>query len=194
MEVVDKMERFTVDICTQLGILQRKLFDKLTSMQENIKEFKSQNDACEAAITAEGKAVRELVEAKGNALQELVEANAKKVILAIREGFEQKQQDVAWYKTVMKTLFWLLWTGVIMVNFFVLGFFLAVVIQQGPVDPSDQQGPVDPSDQALRELVRSFRLLGVKMAPGVKSVAIFMHNMGVFKCLAIIADIMIDHE
>jgi len=86
------------------------------------------------------------------------------------------------------------WTLFIMVNYFVLGFFLAVVIQQGPVDPSDQQGPVDPSEQALRELVRSFHLLGVKMAPGVKSVAIFMHDVGIFKVLAFIVDIMIHHE
>jgi hypothetical protein len=162
---------------------------------------KAEGMAVQELVKAQGMAVKELVEAKGSALQDLVEAKVLTVndkidlvMLAIRAGFEQKQQDVACYKTVINTLFWLLWTGGIMVTYFVLGFYLAVVIQQGPVDPSDQQGPVDPVDQALRELVRSFNLLGVKMAPGVKSVAIFMHDIGVFKVLAFIADIMIHHE
>jgi hypothetical protein len=162
---------------------------------------KAEGMAVQELVKAQGMAVKELVEAQGSALQDLVEAKVLTVdgkidlvMLAIRAGFEQKQQDLAWYKTVMKTLFWLLWTGVIMVTFFMLGFFLAVVIQQGPVDPSDQQGPVDPSEQAMRELVRNLRSLAVEMAPVVKRVAEFMHDMGAFKVLAIIADIMIDHE
>jgi len=162
---------------------------------------KAEGMAVQELVKAQGMAVKELVEAKGSALQELVEAkvltvNGKidLVMLAIRAGFEQKQQNDTWKKTVMKTLYWVVWTLFIMVNYFVLGFFLAVVIQQGPVDPSDQQCPVDPSDQALLELVRYFRSLGVEMAPGVKRVAEFMHDIGVFKLVAIIVDVMIDRE
>jgi hypothetical protein len=182
-----------------LGTYQASLLDKLKIAL--VVKMKADGMAVQELVKAQGMAVKELVEAKGSALQELVEAkvltvNGKidLVMLAIRAGFEQKQQDVAWYKTVMKTLYWVVWTLLITVNYFVLGFFMAVVIQQGPVDPSDQQGPVDPSDQTLRELVRYLRSLAVEMAPGVKRVAEFMHDMGAFKVLAIIANIMIDHE
>jgi len=182
--------------------LEEKVFKELAvhsmAMQNAVK---AEGMAVQELVKAQGMAVKELVEAQGSALQDLVEAKVLTVdgkidlvMLVIRAGFEQKQQDIAWYKTVMKTLFWLLWTGSIMVTYFVLGFYMAVVIQQGPVDPSDQQGPVDPSDEALRELVRNLRSLAVEMAPVVKRVAEFMHDMGAFKVLAIIADIMIDHE
>jgi hypothetical protein len=202
----EKSEHIIDNVTAGLGracvFLEEKVVKELAvhsmAMQNAVK---AEGMAVQELVKAQDMAVKELVEAQGSALQDLVEAKVLTVdgkidvvMLAIRAGFEQKQQDLAWYKTVMKTLFWLLWTGVIMVTFFMLGFFLAVVIQQGPVDPSDQQGPVDPSDQAIRELVRNLRSLSVEMAPVVKRVAEFMHDMGAFKVLAIIADIMIDHE
>jgi hypothetical protein len=148
--------------------------------------------AVQEVVKAEMHNVQEVVKTQDTAVQELVETkvrnlmcNTDVVILAIRQGFQQQQHEVAWNKTVIKTLLWVLWTLVTSVYCFVLGFGLAVVIQQGHIDPSDQ---------AVLELVRFFRSLAVAMAPGMQIVAEFMHNIGVFKFAGIIVDVMIDRE